>query len=237
MASWLKIFEDHRLYRHDTARLFDDWLTMVLCCLANQRQEELYLATAKRYDRAELDTMAKLFAELILIHEQLQPERGWYDALGTIYELLASRSKASRMGQFFTPAEVCEVMARITMGEDPRGTSLADPCCGSGRQLLAGYVHGRKFLKLVVGADLDPICAKMCALNFWLHGITGEVACMNSLSQEWYHAYVVHPRKTYPFVVFLDEERKEESVLYRQRVQFSEPVATPPVFDLFSQPG
>jgi type I restriction enzyme M protein len=234
---WLRVFESSQLYRHDTGRLFDDFLDLVLCSLTNQRQEARYLATAKRYDREELNTIAQLFGGLITIHEAQTAERKWYDALGEIYQYLASRSKASRMGQFFTPASVCDLMAEMTLGKDREGTSICDPACGSGRTLLAAYAIHPK-LTTIAGADLDPICAKMCALNFWLHGIRGEVACMNSLSQEWYHAYITHPRLSWPFVVFLDEARKEDSLLYVRREQLVPKAvpAAPVMLDLFNQP-
>lgn len=234
VAVWLKKFESSALYRHDAGRLFDDWLELVLCMLANQKQEERYLATAKRYTRDELNVMAELFAILIVIHEDKAPALGWYDALGEIYQHLAGRAKASRMGQFFTPMELCEVIARITLGDEPQGESMTDPACGSGRLLLAGHARHRK-LRLITGADLDPMCAKMCAVNFWLHGIRGEVACMDSLELKWHHAYVTHPRALYPFVVFLGEDRKEDSITYVRREAIAAAVATPPVMDLFNQ--
>lgn len=230
ISDWMKIFEGSALYRHDNGRLFDDWLELCICCVANGRLEERYLSVAKRYTKDELDTMAQLFGMLILLHEEHQDRRRWYDALGQIYEHIAGRSKTSRMGQFFTPPGVCDVSALISVGRDVMTAeqTILDPACGSGRMLLSAHAmngeHG-----LLFGADLDPMCAKMCALNFWLHGIRGEVACMDSLTQQWYFAYQVHPRKTWPFITLLGEERKHESLLYT-----APPAPPPPPVDLFS---
>lgn len=235
---WLRKFNSSALYKHEPSRLFEDYLDLVLCCVANQRQEERYLQVAKRYTREELNTVAELFAMHVLIHEHQVAGGGWYDMLGDIYMELASRSKASRMGQFFTPVEVCTLMARMTMDDQPEqavGKSISDPAAGSGRMLLAMHALQPK-VGLVVAADLDPICTKMCALNFWLHGIRGEVACMNSLSLEWRFAYHTHPNMHWPFVTFLDESRKQESLLYVEAqallTKATKPVETP---DLFSQ--
>lgn len=217
VKQWMKLFEGSRLYRHEPSRMFEDYLDLVLCCMSNQRQEARYLEVAKRYTREELDTFAQLMAYHILIHEHHTSGGGWYDMLGDIYMELASRSKASRMGQFFTPVELCDVIAHMTLGEDlaeAAGKSILDPAAGSGRMLLAAHALQPK-LGLVAAADLDPICAKMCALNFWMHGIRGEVACMDSLQLKWHFAYHTHPRLTWPFVTFLDDSRKEESLLYR----------------------
>lgn len=238
VRQWLKLFEDSVLYRHEPSRMFEDYLDLTLCALANQKQEERYLKVAGRYKREELEVISQLFAYHILIHEHQTQDGGWYDMLGDVYMDMAGRSKTSRMGQFFTPAAICDMMTRITV-EDPaeaEGKSCLDPCVGSGRMLLAAHAVQPKW-RLVAGADLDPICAKMCALNFWLHGVRGEVAHMNTLSQEWYFAWQTHPNPGWPFVTFLDESRKEESVLYVERKQLLERAqqrTVPPAPDLFS---
>lgn len=86
---------------------------------------------------------------------------------------------------------------------------------------------------------VDEFCASghSLAKNFWLHGIRGEVAHMNSLSLEWYFAYQTHPRLSWPFVTFLGQDRKEESVMYLSREALSSnQQAKPAVVDLFNQP-
>jgi type I restriction enzyme M protein len=244
VKQWMRLFEGSALYKHEPSRLLEDYLDMTLCAVSNGQQEAKYLKVAGRYSRQELTTISELFAMHVLIHEHQVKERGtdgkpgWYDMLGDIYMELASRSKASRMGQFFTPVEVCDVMAQLTFDMDPGvavGKTAIDPACGSGRTLLALHALQPK-MGLLYGADLDPICAKMCALNFWLHGIRGEVACMNSLSQQWYFAYHTHPRYTWPFVTHLHEDRQEESHLYRERatVAVAPVVITPATPDLFT---
>jgi type I restriction enzyme M protein len=218
VKQWMRLFEGSALYKHEPSRLLEDYLDLVLCAVANGRQEERYLQVAKRYTREELTTISELFAMHVLIHEHQVKEHRWYDMLGDIYMELASRSKASRMGQFFTPVELCDVLAMLTLENpaDAEGKTACDPACGSGRTLLALHALQPK-MGVLCAADLDPICAKMCALNFWLHGIRGEVAWMDSLRQKWFFAWQTHPRYTWPFVTFLGEERQEDSLLYRER--------------------
>lgn len=215
VSDWIKLFEGSALYRHDSGRLFGDWLELCVCALANGTQEERYLATAKRYDRKELDTMGQLLGLLILIHGAHAGPGRWYDALGQIYEQLAARSRTSRLGQFFTPPAVCDSSARIILGDIGKaaGKRVLDPAAGSGRMLLAAHALQPQ-LDLVAAADVDAVCAKMCAINFWLHGVRGEVACMDSLTLRWQCAYQVHPRATWPYITRLDEDRKHLSVLY-----------------------
>lgn len=157
VSDWTKLFESSALYRHDYGRLFEDYLDLCICCFANRTMEERYLSIAKRYTREELDTMAKLMGLMIMMHEDHTASGGWFDGLGQIYEYLASRQKASRLGQFFTPEHVCEVIARITMDGAKPGATMLDPACGSGRMLLAGHAlqkdHG-----LICANDVDPVC-------------------------------------------------------------------------------
>jgi hypothetical protein len=56
------------------------------------------------------------------------------------------------------------------MKHDPNEPRDREPLFEAGRMLLAAHAMQPK-LGLIVAADLDPICAKMCALNFWLHGV------------------------------------------------------------------
>jgi type I restriction enzyme M protein len=242
VKQWMKLFGSTALYKHEPSRLLEDYLDLVLCCVANQRQEEHYLKVAKRYTRDELEVIAQLFGMHVVIHEH-QVKHGvlpWYDMLGDVYQELASRSKTSRMGQFFTPVELSEVIARISFDDGPEqavGKTVLDPAAGSGRLLLAA--HGlQPRVGTLFAADLDPICAKMCALNFWLHGIRGEVAWMDSLRQEWYYAWQTHPRATWPFVTWLGEDRKEESLLYTSRDQVAtvKQALAPDLFSTVQEP-
>lgn len=237
---WLKAFDTLAGYRHEPSRLFEDYLDLVLCAVANKQREQRYLEVAKRYTREELEVISELFAIHVLVHEhQTTPIDGrgrWYDLLGDIYMDLAGRSKTSRMGQFFTPPALCTMMATMVIDGETKDRTVLDCCAGSGRMLLAAHAQA-KDLGILYAADVDPICVKMCALNFWLHGVRGEVAHMNSLSLEWYGAYHVHPRMTWPFVTFLDDSRKDESHLYvrRESVFKAQEERKSTVPDLFSQ--
>ena len=116
-------------------------------------------------------------------------DRGeWLDVFGILYEeMYLSRSKASSIGQFFTPASLSDLMAKITDTGKESGT-VNDCACGSGRLLLAHYIEksrtdhsaGRRFR--YIAQDSDPLACKMCALNLMAHGIYGEVICQNTLS-------------------------------------------------------
>jgi type I restriction enzyme M protein len=69
------------------------------------------------------------------------------------------------------------------------GQKVLDPACGSGRMLLAAAKRNR--FALFYGADLDNTCCKMALVNMLLNSLTGEIAHMNSLSNEFFTGYKV----------------------------------------------
>lgn len=116
------------------------------------------------------------------------------DFLGTVYHNLGlSKSQA---GQFFTPYNVGQMMARINMPDSlildkSRILRVNDPCCGAGCLLLAGYNVMREQLEstdpdwdkyvLFVAQDIDPLVCKMCYIQMCCIGVPGVVVVGNSL--------------------------------------------------------
>lgn len=120
-------------------------------------------------------------------------ENGWYDYLGIFYEkIVQTKYKAGARGQFFTPADVCQVMTELTIidGVDYTGKLVNDCCCGSGRFLLAG--HSLMPGAIMIGSDLDDVACKMSVLNFYLHGVKGSILHQNSLTGEFFGGWRVN---------------------------------------------
>lgn len=118
---------------------------------------------------------------------------GWYDYLGIFYEnIVQTKYKAGARGQFFTPADVCQVMTELTINDDVdyTGKFVNDCCCGSGRFLLAG--HSLMPGAIMIGSDLDEVACKMAVLNFWSHGVRGSILHQNTLTLEFYQAWRVN---------------------------------------------
>lgn len=98
------------------------------------------------------------------------------DAFGDAYEFLMTMyaSNAGKSGgQFFTPQEVSELLARITAADGHEIRSVYDPACGSGSLLL-------KFCKTVgrdnralkyYGQEINPTTYNLCRINMFLHDI------------------------------------------------------------------
>lgn len=112
---------------------------------------------------------------------------GVSDFFGELYEsMFLGKSKASAMGQFFTPMPLCQVMASLL--QSPDAQIIAEPSCGSGRNVLAHWQNADK-TKLITYRceDLDPTSVKMCALNMMINGMYGTVICHDSLDPASFH--------------------------------------------------
>ena len=110
------------------------------------------------------------------------------DLLGDAYEYLmrnfATESGKSK-GQFYTPAEVSRIMAKI-IGIDSKRTSsdttVYDPTCGSGSLLLKVGAESDKQISLF-GQEMDVATASLARMNMILHNNpTADIKQGNTLA-------------------------------------------------------
>lgn len=99
------------------------------------------------------------------------------DAFGDAYEFLMTMyaSNAGKSGgEFFTPQEVAELLARIACDGKNRISKVYDPACGSGSLLL-------KFVKVLgtdkakgvsfYGQEINITTYNLCRINMFLHHV------------------------------------------------------------------
>jgi type I restriction enzyme M protein len=95
------------------------------------------------------------------------------DLLGDAYEYLMKHfavESGKSKGQFYTPAEVSRIMAKVIDANKATGTMQAvyDPTCGSGSLLLKVADEAPKGIS-IFGQELDNATAGLAVLNMWLH--------------------------------------------------------------------
>ncbi len=191
-----------RSFGYSANTIFPDWLDLILnslCSLTENinrpdliqrlrenrlegKYEDQYLQIIQRYrenqTRRRGERPIDYFTEAwsVLSRETREKER---DILGEIYQ---SGISYGEHGQFMTPSNVSEVMARMISGRTMERTTINDPCCGSGRLLInMSKYHPDAFY---VGQDIDDRCVKMAAINAWLFDLNADLIHGNTLLNE-----------------------------------------------------
>ncbi len=95
-----------------------------------------------------------------------------YEYLMTMYASAAGKSG----GEFFTPQEVSELLARIALVGKSEVNKVYDPACGSGSLLLKfAKVLGRdKVRQGFFGQEINLTTYNLCRINMFLHDINFE---------------------------------------------------------------
>ena len=123
------------------AEVFNDLVSMGVCSYhstniqtklaeKDEKNEELYLQTAGKYSKEELETFAKALGTLSL---QVN-EEPYSDLLGQYF---TEHVTNGHNGQFFTPDAIGSLMGvMVSSGQTVEHKTVLDPSCGSSRLLL-----------------------------------------------------------------------------------------------------
>jgi type I restriction-modification system DNA methylase subunit len=191
-------------YRHQTHQVFSDFVELAAISISNavdtgqqEKREARYMEIVKRYQTDELQQFPKMLGELVNELETVPR-----DVLGEVFHELELHNKWT--GQFFTPFPLCQMMAKMNVGEgvvtsaiEQRGFLAAmEPACGSGAMVIAlalalrdDKINYQQHLH-VHATDVDAKCVHMAYLQLSLLHIPAIVIHGNSLSMEewgrWY---------------------------------------------------
>lgn len=146
--------------------------------------------------RTMVDTLSKLIGvfendALDFSHNRAADD----DLLGDAYEYLmknfAAESGKSK-GQFYTPAEVSRVMAKVLRIDelDRAEHTIYDPTCGSGSLLLRALAEASNPRVSIFGQEKDSSTAALAKLNMLLHGISSaEIKVGDTLADPQFKQY------------------------------------------------
>ena len=158
----------------DFAGLFDDF---------DVNSNKLGSTVAKRNEKLYklLDGIADMNLGNVKNHD--------IDAFGDAYEYLMMMyaSNAGKSGgEFFTPADVSELLTRLGTVDKTEINKVYDPACGSGSLLLkAEKVLGRdKIRNGFYGQEINITTYNLCRINMFLHDIEFDkfnIACEDTL--------------------------------------------------------
>lgn len=160
-------------------------------------REKTYMDIVSKYSEQEVNKIADLFG---ILHKNIidKTENGNYgDFLGEIFMELGLGNDAG--GQFFTPYNICQLMARVTLDADMERAQQAiekqgymtcmDCACGAGATLIGAAEAcvekgiNYPFQVMFAAQDIDTTTALMCYIQLSLLGCAGYVVIGNTLSE------------------------------------------------------
>jgi hypothetical protein len=192
----VKLFEAIEC-RYGIHTLWSDFVALTACDLAivdteprrKEMREKMRTDIAAKYRPAEMS----VFSEALKIVTESLEENPNQDFFGKLY--MAVGLGNGRMGQFFTPYNICSMMAKMLFFSglpaevERKGTvRVSDPCSGAGGLLIAvanaAKEQGVNYRDSIffVARDLDFTAAMMCYVQLSLLGCAGCVIVGDSLS-------------------------------------------------------
>lgn len=152
-------------------------------------------ATARITDGAKAD-IPKLYDPVIEAFD----DNPWQDLLGDVYMRLGIGNK--KTGQFFTPYNVADMMARMSINESTVTKAIAEhgyvtvnePAAGGGANLI-GYAHRLKEMGInyqrhmwFEAQELSELTALTCYVQCSILGMAGVVHIGDTLRMDFHHA-------------------------------------------------
>lgn len=182
-------------YTRNAWEVWADFISAAACTIANSVDRKGKMHDAREAEYAKcierlggVDKSAKLLAIIVSAFEE-NPEQ---DFLGKLYMNLELGNHWK--GQFFTPYNICRVMADLSFEhveeqvKQKGWVSISDPACGAGATLVAAANilkdRGVNYQNsaLFVAQDIDRVAGLMCYIQLSLLGCAGYVVIGNTLS-------------------------------------------------------
>ena len=150
------------------------------------------------YEKAPLPDEEDVLDEINSFIEEMDAyrlEELGSDVVGFIHERLIPDEERHRLGQFYTPPQIAELITKWAI-RDPTDKVL-DPACGSGTFLVKAYgtlkelkplepnVH-KGILSQVYCVDINPFAAHLTAMNLAMRDVTHPTSNMNVIVGDFF---------------------------------------------------
>ena len=192
---FIKLF-DGMCGKHSRYEVWQDFVLLTAIEISNavdivhrEERNETYRSVVGKYTEKERAPFAAMLAQIVM---GMEADPG-QDFHGELYMNLNLGN--SHAGQFFTPYDVCKMMAKITCADiadkiKAQGwVGVNDPTCGAGATLVAFAnlcrEEGVNFQQycLFTAQDIDYTVACMCYIQLSLMGCAGYVVVGNTITQ------------------------------------------------------
>lgn len=173
---------DYIAMRHGHSETLKAFLSVLVNFFADGKYSEERDRHVRPILRSK-DELNKAFYSFFSEYEEIlsKSSREWIDPLGELYEDWTGKQKRDGLGQFFTPPDICTLMANITIEENAVGTCL-EPASGSARTILAA--HARAPALEFTAIEKDYTCFLLSAVNMFLNGCIGQIIWGDTINLE-----------------------------------------------------
>ena len=163
------------------------------------------------------------------------------DFIGRVYEKLIPPGERKRLGQFYTPPEIVDLIVRLTVTE--KGARVLDPACGSGSFLVRAYhrlreLNGvprdlsgplgesfhKQLLDQIYGVDINQFPAHLSVINLAIQNPRARVDRINVVVKDFFD---LRPRQE-TLTGFESMTVEGEKQLIKIPYSFDAVVANPP---------
>ncbi len=120
------------------------------------------------------------------------------DVIGHVYEKLIPPDERKKLGQFYTPPIICDLIAKFCI--DSPDAKVLDPSCGSGGFLLSAYsrlldlmnkeesddkIHN-KILGNIYGVDINQFAAHLSVINLSIKNLDAHTDLVNVIASDFF---------------------------------------------------
>ncbi len=160
------------------------------------------------------------------------------DIIGDVYQSLIPTEERKRLGQYYTPAEICDFIVKFSI-RGP-GDKVLDPSCGSGGFLVSAYhrllelnnddsavldVHN-KVLSQIYGIDINQFATHLSAMNLTLRNLKANTNKVNLFPVDFFKIPSFQSVLSQEHERVSLEENAKEFIVFNQN--FDVIVANPP---------
>ena len=191
--------------RYSLLSVFQDFVRISFSIFSAGTQESLYAETIKKYTPKERYNIQIAFTKLI----DYCTEVPYIDLLGSVYMQIKSDKAKQKHGQFLTPPEIAEFMAKESIDaadvskkiDNHEIVTVLDPAVGGGQMLLSFFEvardYGFEFYHFrATGIDIDRTMCEISFVNCTMWGIPVHIIHGDTLRMKYFDAITQKDDKT-----------------------------------------
>lgn len=120
-----------------------------------------------------------------------------FDVIGRIFERLIPQEERHNLGQYFTNADVVDIILRFCMRHET--DKVVDPSCGAGTFLVRAYQHKKlmndrlthpEILETLWGVDIAKFPAHLSTINLAVNGLEWDKNHPNIAQEDFFNLHV-----------------------------------------------